>query len=189
MGLYKIIDITEADFGCEERLDGAHAMLVFEDGSRREVTESWIAENKIDVGKCVWITDDGMITRAIEVVAAVIKHGNKIFATQRGYGEFKDMWEFPGGKTEPDEAPEAALKREIQEELDTDIEVGEHIITVDTDYPNFHITMHVYWCSIISGELKLLEHEAAKWLEIDENLPKAVDWLPADMEVVEVILG
>ena len=117
--------------------------------------------------------------KTVNVVAAIIcdnyEHKSKVFATQRGYGEFKDMWEFPGGKTEPDEAPEAALKREIQEELDTDIEVGEHIITVDTDYPNFHITMHVYWCSIISGELKLLEHEAAKWLEIDENLPNAVD--------------
>ena len=126
--------------------------------------------------------------KRIEVVAAVIKHGNKIFATQRGYGEFKDMWEFPGGKMEPGEKPEAALVREIKEELDTDIEVGELIKTVDTDYPQFHITMHVYWCSIISGELKLLEHEAAKWLELDSKLPQAVDWLPADLEVVEEML-
>ena len=124
----------------------------------------------------------------IEVVAAVIRYDNKIFATQRGYGEFKDMWEFPGGKMEPGESPEAALVREIKEELDTDIEVGDLIKTVDSDYPNFHITMHVYWCSIVSGELTLLEHEAAKWVELDENLPKAVEWLPADLEVVEEMI-
>ena len=187
MGLYKIVDITEADFGCEEHFDGPHAMLRFEDGSSVEVTEQWIADNGIVEGKNVWIGDDGKVNKAIEVVAAVIRHGDKIFATQRGYGEFKDMWEFPGGKMESGEAPEAALVREIKEELDTDIEVGEHIVTVDSDYSTFHITMHVYWCSILSGELTLLEHEAAKWLRIDDNLPGAVDWLPADMEVVEKI--
>ena len=133
--------------------------------------------------------ENSAVNKTIQVVAAVIRHGDKIFATQRGYGEFKDRWEFPGGKMEPGEAPEAALVREIKEELDTDIEVGDHIITVDTDYPNFHITMHVYWCSIISGELTLLEHEAAKWVEINSKLPVAVDWLPADMEVVEEILA
>ena len=90
---------------------------------------------------------------------------------------------------EPGEAPEAALKREIKEELDTDIDVGELIKTVDTDYPNFQITMHVFWCSIVSGELKLLEHEAAKWLALDEKLPYAVDWLPADLEVVQEMLN
>ncbi|MCR5625197.1 MAG: (deoxy)nucleoside triphosphate pyrophosphohydrolase [Lachnospiraceae bacterium] len=127
--------------------------------------------------------------RHIEVVAAVIRHDNRIFATQRGYGEFKDKWEFPGGKLEEGEKPEDALVREIKEELATDIEVGEHIVTVDTDYPTFHITMHVYWCEVLNGELTLLEHEAAKWLEIDENLPNAVDWLPADMIVVNKILG
>ncbi len=188
MGLYKIVDITEADFGCEEHFDGPHAMLRFEDGSGVEVTEKWIVDNGIVEGKNVWIGDDGKVNKAIEVVAAVIRHGDKIFATQRGYGEFKDMWEFPGGKMEPGEAPEAALVREIKEELDTDIEVGEHIVTVDSDYVSFHITMHVYWCSILSGELTLLEHEAAKWLCIDDDLPGAVDWLPADMEVVEKIM-
>ena len=188
MALYKIIDITEADYGCEEHFDGPHAMLRFEDGSSAEVTEKWIADNGIEEGKSVWINEDKEVSKAIEVVAAVIKNDDKIFSTQRGYGEFKDMWEFPGGKMESGEAPEAALVREIKEELDTDIEVGEHIITVDTDYPNFHITMHVYWCSIISGELKLLEHEAAKWVKIDSKLPEAVDWLPADMEVVLKIL-
>ena len=133
--------------------------------------------------------ENNTVNKTIQVVAAVIRHGDKIFATQRGYGEFKDRWEFPGGKMEPGEAPEAALIREIKEELDTDIEIGDHIMTVDTDYPNFHITMHVYWCSIISGELTLLEHEAAKWVEINSKLPVAVDWLPADMEVVEEILA
>lgn len=124
----------------------------------------------------------------IEVVAAVIRHGDRIFATQRGYGDFKDRWEFPGGKMEPGESKEAALVREIREELDTDITVEGLIKTVDTDYPAFHITMHVFWCSVVSGELKLLEHEAARWLDINENLPKAVDWLPADLEVVEELL-
>lgn len=123
----------------------------------------------------------------IEVVAAVIKHEGKIFATQRGYGEFKDGWEFPGGKMELGESPQEALKREIKEELDTDIRVGKLIKTVDTDYPTFHITMHVFWAEVVSGELKLLEHEAAKWLPIDENLKTAVEWLPADLDVVEEI--
>lgn len=189
MGRFKIIDITEADFGCEEHLDGPHAVLLLEDGRRFEVTEDWIAANKLEEGKAVWVSEDGHVSKAIEVVAAVIRHGDKIFATQRGYGEFKDMWEFPGGKMEADEEPQSALVREIKEELDTDIKVGELIKTVDTDYPNFHITMHVYWCSVLSGELTLLEHEAAKWLNIDEGLGKAVDWLPADLEVVDAISG
>ena len=124
----------------------------------------------------------------IEVVAAVIKKDNTIFATQRGYGDYKDMWEFPGGKMEAGESPEDALKREIQEELETEIEVGQLIKTVDTDYPTFHITMHVFWAEVVSGELTLLEHEAAKWLPIDEKLRDAVAWLPADLEVVEEIL-
>ena len=187
MGRFKIIDITEADFGCEEHLDGPHAVLLLEDGRRFEVTEDWIAANKLEEGKAVWVSEDGHVSKAIEVVAAVIKDGNKIFATQRGYGEFKDKWEFPGGKMEADEAPEIALKREIKEELDTDIDIGKLIKTVDTDYPNFHITMHVYWCSVLNGKLTLLEHEAAKWLNTNDGLRTAVDWLPADLEVVEEI--
>ena len=125
----------------------------------------------------------------IEVVAAVIKHEGKIFATQRGYGEFKDGWEFPGGKMESGESPQEALKREIKEELDTDIRVGKLIKTLDTDYPTFHITMHVFWAEVVSGELKLLEHEAAKWLPIDENLKTAVEWLPADLDVLKIIVN
>ena len=102
------------------------------------------------------------------MVAAVICDGNRIFATQRGYGEWKDWWEFPGGKMEPGETPEAALQREIREELATDISVESLLTTVCYDYPNFHLTMHCYLCKVKSGNLTLLEHEAAKWLTRDE---------------------
>ena len=189
MSLHNIIDITEADFGCEEHNDGPHAVLVFEDGTRCEVSEQWISNNKIEVGKSVWITEDKSIIKAINVVAAVIRHGDKIFATQRGYGDFKDKWEFPGGKIEVGEDPKEALVREIKEELATEIKVGDLIKTVETDYPTFHITMHVYWCDIVKGELTLLEHEAAKWVDINDKLTYAVDWLPADLEVVLELLG
>ena len=121
--------------------------------------------------------------KTIEVAAAIITHNGRVFATQRGYGEFKDGWEFPGGKMEPGETPQQALVREIQEELDTEIEVGELVETVEYDYPNFQLTMHCFLCTIRSGELVLKEHEAAKWLtraELD-----SVDWLPADVKVVE----
>lgn len=121
--------------------------------------------------------------KTIEVVAAIITHNNQIFATQRGYGEFKDGWEFPGGKMEPGETPQQALVREIQEELDTEIEVGSLVETVEYDYPNFHLTMHCFLCAIRSGELVLKEHEAAKWLTKEELY--SVDWLPADVKVVE----
>ena len=121
----------------------------------------------------------------IEVVAAVICDGNRIFATQRGYGEWKDWWEFPGGKMEPGETPEAALQREIREELATEISVENLITTVSYDYPNFHLTMHCYLCNVKSGSLTILEHEAAKWLTRDEL--SSVKWLPADEEVVEKI--
>lgn len=188
MSLHKIKDIIEADFGCEENIDGPHAVLVFEDGTRREVSEKWISENGIEEGKSIWVREDKSITKAISVVAAVIRNGNKIFATQRGYGDFKDRWEFPGGKIESGEEPKTALVREIKEELDTEINVGNLIKTVETDYPAFHITMYVYWCDIVKGELTLLEHEDAKWVEIDDKLAFAVDWLPADMEVVLKLL-
>jgi len=188
MSLHKIKDIIEADFGCEENIDGPHAVLVFEDGTRREVSEKWISENGIEEGKSIWVREDKSIIKAISVVAAVIRNGNKIFATQRGYGDFKDRWEFPGGKIESGEEPKTALVREIKEELDTEINVGNLIKTVETDYPAFHITMYVYWCDIVKGELTLLEHEDAKWVEIDDKLAFAVDWLPADMEVVLKLL-
>lgn len=118
----------------------------------------------------------------IEVVAAIIVKGNKVFATQRGYGEWKDWWEFPGGKMEPSESPEVALKREIREELATEIEVGELLTTVEYDYPKFHLTMHCYLCSVVRGKLSLLEHEDARWLSLEEL--NFIKWLPADVEVV-----
>ena len=120
--------------------------------------------------------------KSIEVVAAIICKKDKIFATQRGYGDYKDGWEFPGGKMEPGETPEEALKREIWEELETDIAVERLVQTVEWDYPAFHLTMHCFWCSVESGCLTLKEHEAAKWLAMDEL--DSVDWLPADREVV-----
>lgn len=123
--------------------------------------------------------------KKIQVVAAVIIEGNRLFTTQRGYGEFKDGWEFPGGKVEEGETPEEALIREIHEELDAVISVDNYLCTVDHDYPNFHLTMHCYLCSIISGELVLREHEAAKWLGWDQLW--TVGWLPADVSVVKII--
>ena len=123
--------------------------------------------------------------KTIKVVAAVIKDGDKIFATQRGYGEFKDGWEFPGGKVEPGETPEAALAREIREELGTEIEVGRKIDCVEYDYPAFHLSMDCFWAEVISGNLILKEHEAAKWLT--KNELDSVDWLPADQGLVEKI--
>lgn len=119
----------------------------------------------------------------IQVVAAIIRDGDQIFATQRGYGDFKGGWEFPGGKMEQGETPQQALIREIKEELDTEIEVGELIETVEYDYPQFHLTMHCFWCTVKSGDLVLKEHEAAKWLTKD-NLD-SVNWLPADEDLIE----
>ena len=121
----------------------------------------------------------------IEVVAAVICKDGKIFATQRGYGEWKDWWEFPGGKVEPEETHTDALKREIREELDTEIEVGDLLTAVEYDYPNFHLTMHCYICSVINGQLLLREHEDARWLASDEM--ESVKWLPADLKVINIL--
>ena len=123
--------------------------------------------------------------KTIRVVAAVILSEGKIFATQRGYGDFKGGWEFPGGKIEDGETPEVALKREISEELETKIRVGELIDTIEYDYPNFHLSMDCFWCEVVEGELKLLEAEAAKWLTKDSLYN--VQWLPADITRVEKI--
>lgn len=125
--------------------------------------------------------------KTIKVVAAIIKDNNKIFATQRGYGEFKGGWEFPGGKIEEGETPKEALVREIREELDTIIEVGELIDTVEYDYPTFHLSMDCFWCEIVSGDLVLKEHEAARWLTKDTL--HSVEWLPADLGLVEKIIS
>ena len=121
--------------------------------------------------------------KRIEVVAAVICRDGKYFATQRGYGEFKDYWEFPGGKMEPGESREQALKREIMEELDTEIRVDEFLMTVDYDYPAFHLTMHCFLCAVVSGRLELKEHESTMWLAPQDL--RTVNWLPADEAVVE----
>ena len=121
--------------------------------------------------------------KRIEVVAAIIHDSEgRVFATQRGYGEWKDWWEFPGGKMEAGETPEEALRREIWEELETRIVVERLVETVEWDYPQFHLTMHCYLCHVESGHLELKEHEAAKWLNKDEL--ESVDWLPADWDVV-----
>ena len=123
--------------------------------------------------------------KTIHVVAAVIRNENRVFATQRGYGEYKDGWEFPGGKIEPGETQLEALKREIREELDTEITVGDLLTTVEYDDPNFHLIMECFWCEILEGTPVLKEHEAARWLEVD-NLD-SVAWLPADRSVIELI--
>lgn len=123
--------------------------------------------------------------KTVKVVAAVIHKDNKIFATARGYGEFKGMWEFPGGKVEASETSQQALIREIQEELDTKITVGDLIGTIEYDYPTFHLSMDCFWCKVVEGKLKLLEAEDAKWLSKD-NL-YSVQWLPADMTLIEKI--
>ena len=124
------------------------------------------------------------ITRKhVTVAAAIIVDNGKIFATQRAHGEFKDGWEFPGGKIEQGETPQQAAKREVMEELDTEIEVGELFDTVEYDYPSFHLTMYCFLCTVISGDLVLKEHQAAKWLT-RETLD-SVEWLPADIDLIE----
>lgn len=123
--------------------------------------------------------------KTINVVAAVIFKDGKVFATQRGYGEFKDGWEFPGGKVESGESPEEALRREIREELEVDINVGDLIETIEYDYPSFHLSMKCFACTIAGGSPHLLEHEAAKWLTSMQL--GSVDWLPADVTLIPKI--
>ena len=123
--------------------------------------------------------------KIIRVVAAIIIDNKKVFATQRGYGEFKDGWEFPGGKIEPGELPEDAIVREIKEELDAEVEVIELLDTVEYDYPKFHLSMDCFICKVKSGDLVLKEHEAAAWLT--KNILYSVDWLPADRGLIEKI--
>lgn len=123
--------------------------------------------------------------KTLKVVAAIIHKEGKIFATQRGYGEYKDWWEFPGGKIEEGETPEEALIREIREELNVSIIVERHLVTVEYDYPSFHLSMDCFWCGVGEGHLTLLEHEAAKWLFLNDL--RQVNWLPADVLVVDAV--
>ena len=123
--------------------------------------------------------------KTLKVAAAVIRRGDRIFATQRGYGEFRGGWEFPGGKVEPGETPQEALAREILEELDAQIEVGSLIRTVEYDYPSFHLSMECFWCELAGDHVILKEHEAARWLSVGEL--GEVDWLPADLLLIDEI--
>ena len=125
------------------------------------------------------------INKTINVVAAIIIKDGRLFATQRGYGDWKDWWEFPGGKVEPSETPQDALKREIREELQVEIEVDKLLTTVEYDYPRFHLSMQCFLCSVVSGKLTLVEHEAARWLIKEEW--DSIKWLPADLEVLPLI--
>ena len=123
--------------------------------------------------------------KVVKVVAAVIRNGDEVFATARGYGDYKGQWEFPGGKIESDETPQQALIREIKEELDTDIEVGDLIETIEYDYPTFHLSMACFWCEIIRGDLVLMEAQDARWLT--KEMLYSIRWLPADFTIIDEV--
>lgn len=191
MKIYTVKNILEADFGCEEtgRKEPV-ALLELEDIDNSEkknveITESDIEKKGISEGKKVIITEDGTVLKYVRVVAAVIRDKEKIFATARGYGDYKGWWEFPGGKIEKGETPEEALVREIKEELTATIKVEDLIYTIEYDYDTFHLSMDCFWAKIIEGELVLKEAESAKWLSKDEL--GSVKWLPADKELIEII--
>ena len=201
MEIYRIKAITEADFGCEETSRKEPVALLqlinIKDAPEAaepkylEAAESTLAEQGIDEGDKVIITESGDIKKYVRVAAAIIVRKEKedgrntVFATQRGYGEYKDGWEFPGGKVEENETSEQALVREIREELVTEIEVGDLIDTIEYDYPKFHLSMDCFRCKLLNGNLTLKEHEAARWL--DKDSLDSVNWLPADMGLLEKI--
>ena len=193
MSTYTILQITEPDYGCEEthRAEPTALQKLREEPSDDvryvEVPERVLAEQGLKEGKKVTFATDGTIRKYVRVVAAVIRdpkeHPGRVFATARGYGEYKGWWEFPGGKIEAGETPKEALKREIREELTATVKVGELIKTVEYDYERFHLSMDCFYAEVTAGQLKLKEAAEARWLseaELDE-----VSWLPADLILVE----
>lgn len=189
MEIFTVEQITETDFGCEEteRKEPFALLKLKSEGNEKfvEVSEAELENKGISEGKKVIITDDGKVLKYVRVAAAVIRDGDKIFATARGYGEYKGWWEFPGGKIEKGETPQQALVREIKEELSATIEVGELIDTIENDYPTFHLSMDCFWAKLVEGELILKEAEAARWLSRDEL--ESVNWLPADKNLIQII--
>ena len=193
MNIYTVNQITEPDFGCEENGHNEQMALVkltSEDDTRYvEIPERVLEKQGIREGKKVIITKDGSLLKYIRVVAAVIEDNKdgkkKIFATARGYGDYKGWWEFPGGKIEDGETPQEALVREIREELTATIKVKDLIQTVEYDYPDFHLSMDCFWAETIEGSLVLKEAEASRWLSLDEL--DTVKWLPADKSVLLIL--
>ena len=201
MKVYTVEQITEADYGCEEsQREEPMALLKLRpltdenEGTRPrfvEATESELARQGIAEGKKVCFTPDGTMRKYIRVVAAVIRdpihHPGRIFATARGYGEYKGWWEFPGGKIEPGETPQEALVREIREELTATITVVDLIQTIEYDYPEFHLSMYCFTAEVVDGHLELKEAADARWLRKEEL--GDVRWLPADGLLIECFLG